>query len=779
MNLTVQDQDWQRARVSNHIATAKGSVEPPGRLTAGPPEGQPPVDGGPEDTSLEAVGPESAPHEAAAPAWRPPDLEAIEQALQLLARAVRQFHTYPATSPLCTDAIAVCHKALVSLEGRDQLSLRVTTHDLLVDEVGVGEGTIIEHELVRRLHRAGVAALTVDHAASRRDLSRFCSDLISVHDRGDQKSTLEERLAEHGVDKIVPRMAHRPEVVDLGTPRPVLCNLVERERRRREPYASAGPAAHLYPPDKGWVRLDPTAAFTTVSLVDLAILVEGPAELAAVLLRLTDDEPAAAGSPQAALEAKFSDVTTLFASLDPRLAQLMFAKLARAVLDLEPERRQSLLQRTILPGLLEGTSDGRVLKEFPDVDLAESLCLLLDLETAAPEVLSAALDRIDLPAERRQAVAPLLDAGVRARVRDGRLSDDRAKESGVDRYAQKLMRVDAAAPKSFAEFAAFDLSVDGQTSAAIAQVRGDVEATDLLVARLRCLSNLVRLEPNPNAVETFLKSVAGLLAELERASRWQDVASWLVRHRELADSLSQPRPDVADAIGAALDAFCTRDRAIGLMQLYDEASEQRAVAGALVSAYGAAITPIFVALLEDPAFQSRTRLVQLMCDHAKLLAPGLAGLVGQSGPAAAGAIVRALGFAGPGYETTIAGQLERSDEQVVREALRALARIGTAHAAALVSARIQHGSPWVRNAAQEALCRFPPALAQGQLLELLGRRDFVVHHPDIAARLLDRAAQSGSEHLKATLAPLAPLRFRFWNPALARVGHKARELVKR
>ena len=748
---------------------------PPGPVA----EGRPPADAGPEDASSQAVGPEAAPPEAAAPAWRPPDLGAIEQALQLLARAVRQFHTYPATSPLCTDAVAVCHKALVSLEGRDQIALRVTMHDLLVDEVGVGAGTIIEHELVRRLHRAGVAALTIDHAASPRDLSRFCGDLVSVHDTGDQESTLEELLAEHGVDKIMPRMAHRPEVIDLGTPRPVLCSLVERERRRREPFAPAGPAAHLYPPDKGWVRLDPTTGFTTVSLVDLAILVEGPAELASVLLRLTNDEPVAAGSAQAALEAKFSDVTTLFSSLDPRLAQLMFARLARAVLDLEPERRQSLLQRTILPGLLEGTSDGRVLKEFPDPDLAESLCLLLDLETAAPEVLSAALDRMDLPAERREAVAPLLNAGVQARVRDGRLSEARAKESSVDRYAQKLMRVDAA-PKSFAEFAAFDLSVDSQTSAAIAQVRSDVESTDVLIARLRCLSNLVRLEPNPNAVETFLRAASSLLGELERASRWEDVASWLVRHRELADSLSQPRPDVADTIGAALDAFCTRDRAIGLMRLYDDAGGQRAVAGTLLGAYGAAITPIFVGLLEDPAFQPRARsLVQLMSDHAKLLAPGLAAHVGQSGAAAAGAIVRVLGFAGPGYETVIAGQLERKDEQVVREALRALARIGSAHAAALVAARIEHGSPWVRNAAQEALCRFPPALAQGRLLELLGRRDFVVHHPDIAARLLDRALQSGSDHLKAALIPLVPLRFRFWNPALARIGHKARELVKR
>lgn len=770
MNLAVPEQDWQRGRVSNHItSTANDPVVPPHKVV-GPPGGQPRAD----------ANPEAAPPETAAPAWRPPDLAAIEQVLQLLGRAVRQFHTYPATSPLCTDAIAVSYKALVSLEGRDQIVLRVTSHDLLVDDFGVGEGTIIEHELVRRLHRAGVAALTIDRAASPRDLSRFCSDLISVHDGRDLKSTLQELLTEHGVDKIAPRMAHRPEVVDLGAPRAVLCDLVERERSRREPFSSAGPAAHLYPPDKGFVRLDPTAAFTTVSLVDLAVLVDGPAELAGVLLRLTDDEPAGAGSGKTALELKFSDVTTLFASLDPRLAQLMFAKLARAVLDLEPERRQSLLQRTILPGLLEGTADGRVLKDFPDVDLAESLCLLLDLETAAPEVLSAALDRMDLPAERRQAMAPLLDAGVQSRVKTGRLRDTRADPGGVDRWARKLLQINAAAPRSFAEFAAFDLSVDGQTSAAIAEVRGDVEATDLLIARLRCLSNLVRLEPSPNVVETFLGGVSGLLGELERASRWLDLASWLLWHRQLADSLRQPRPDVADAIGAALDAFCTRDRTMRVIELYDEAGEPRALASALVNAYGVGITPAFVALLEDPVFQPKARsLVQLMCDHAKLLAPALTVQVGQAGTAAARAIVRVLGFAGPGNETTVAGQLDRGDEQVVREALRALARIGNAQAAALVSARIQHGSAWVQSAAQEALCRFPPALAQGQMRELLGRRDFVLRHPEMAARLLDRAVQTGVDSLRETLVPLVPLRFRFWNPALARVGLKARELVKR
>src|SRR5215203_7310156 len=87
-------------------------------------------------------------------AVRPPDFAAVEDFLQLLARAVRQFHTYPATSPLCTDAIAACHKVLASLETRDRLSFRVTPSELIADHVATGAGTLVEHEIVRRLHRA-------------------------------------------------------------------------------------------------------------------------------------------------------------------------------------------------------------------------------------------------------------------------------------------------------------------------------------------------------------------------------------------------------------------------------------------------------------------------------------------------------------------------------------------------------------------------------------------------------------------------------------------------
>ena len=157
-------------------------------------------------------------------------------------------------------------------------------------------------------------------------------------------------------------------------------------------FANGGPVNHLYPPDKGWVRLDPAARFSSVSLVDLALLVDDPPSLASMRLPLTDDD-VGAQSPQDALAQKFSDVATLFAALDPRIARVMFSRLASAVMELDPGRRQSLLRRTILPGLLDGRVEGEVLKDFPDLDLADSLCLLLDLETAAPRVVTTALSR--------------------------------------------------------------------------------------------------------------------------------------------------------------------------------------------------------------------------------------------------------------------------------------------------------------------------------------------------------------------------------------------------
>jgi hypothetical protein len=711
-------------------------------------------------------------------ATQPDDFPAVEEFLQLLARAVRQFHTYPTTSPLCTDAIAACHKVLASLERRDRLVCRITPTAVIVDDAAVA-GAMVVHELVRRLHGARVAALEIDRAATPRHLTRLCSHLARCDAPAATKTRFSDLLTEDGVDTIVAVMARVPEILDVGAPSAPLCDLVQREQQRRQTLlAAGGPVDYLYPPDKGWVRLDPGTRLDHVSILDLAVLVDDPAEIATMLFRLTDDDSIGAEERQTALERKFSDVVKLFTSLDPRLARVMFGKLARAVLELEPERRKTLLRRNILPGLLDGRADGSVLRDFPDIDLVDSLCLLLELETAAPEVLTTALHRLDLPAERRDAVLPLLDARLKGATGPGAdVPAAPSKEREIDRLARRLIQVDAAPGKDFSEFASFDLSIDDQASAAMAAARDGINATGLADTQLGFLSNLVRLEPNPALAEIFLRKALPFFAELEQRGQWQELATWSSTYRQLAEGLREPRPDTALAIIKALGEFWRPARVGALADLHDRGAETRPIAHALVQAFGVAVVPGMIAVLDDPALQSKAPAVTaMMCEHADLLAPALALHLGQGTRSTTRSIVKALGFAGTGSEAAIVTQLRGDDEQTCREALKALVRIGSAHAAALVAEQLRTGNAARRATAEEALWHFPTAQAGVQVRQLLERRDFVLEHPEIVSRLLTRAAQAGTAGLEGVLARLEHFKYRFWNPRLVRVALKAREL---
>jgi hypothetical protein len=703
------------------------------------------------------------------------DFAEVEAFLLRMARAIRMFHTYPATSQLCADAITAAHKALAAVDRRERLLLRVTPTELILDETCFGPGTIVELELVRRLHRAHIAALDVSRNASPRHLSRFCASLNQCSTFTKSTSTLAELLSEHGVDTIIPLMAHQPEILDVGSPPVAIRDLVEHEQRRRQPtLAAGGPVDYLYPPDKGWVRLDPGAHLEHVSLVDLAVLVDNPVDLAGILLRLTDDDPSE-NQHETALERKFSDVTTLFSALDPRLARVMFEKLSRAVLDLEPDRRQDLLRRTILPGLLDGHANGSVLRDFPDADLADSLCILLELEAAAPEVLSAAIDKLDLPAERRDAVLPLIDARLRGDAPSD-VPDPQAKEREIDRFARKLVRVEATG-KDFSDFSAFDLSLDEQTAATIAAVQDTIDKTDLPAAQLGCLSSLVRLESSTTIVDALLGRTLLLFGELERRGQMNDVATWAAHCRQLAVELREARPDVADAISNALVAFLVPARVSALLDLHKRGGESRGTSSALVEAFGGAVVPGLVALLDDTTRQSQAAAaVSLLCEHAGLLAPALVPELDKGSAAKKRAVIKALGCAGAGYEAVLTPYLGQPDEQMYREALRALVRTGTTRAAASVARELEAENSGRRAAAEEALWGFPTARAIGQVRRLLENHDFVVRHPQTALRMLDRATRAGAQGLTEVLAGLEHLKFRFWSRDVVKVAQKAREL---
>jgi hypothetical protein len=697
----------------------------------------------------------------------------VDGVLKLLARAIRQFHTYPATSPICIEATTACHEGLAALPLRDRLSFRVTPHDLIVDETTIGAGTVIEHELTRRLFRARVANLDIDRAATPRDLSRFCVDLVAADDLEREGITFAERLTEHGVTAITVGMAHRPAVLDVGNPAPATQDLVTQERRRRDSLTQKeAPVSYLYPPDKGWVRLDPGQSLDSVSLVDLVVLVEDPADIASMLLRLTDDDLPGVESSQTALEKKFSDVTLLFSALDPRLAQVMFGRLARAVLKLDPDRRNNLLQRTVLPGLLDGRDEGKVLRDFPDMDLAESICLLLDLETAAPEVLSAALNRLDLTPDRRAAIEPLIDERLRAQ-RGGETPD----ASGIDRHAQGLIRIDSARGTDFSEFAAWDLSIDEQSEAVVAGVRQGIADTDNLTTQLKTISQLVRIEPNPTLVDAFLRRTLEFLLALEQADRWPDLIAEIKGYTSMADELRERRPDVADTIGKALSDLCTPSRLLALAELHDRDDHGRAIVEDLTRALGPALVPGFVALIDRAAHQAKARaFTPLMCELAPVVAEALLAELDACGVAASRVIVKVLGHAGSGHETAVARLVQHTDPQVAREALRSLARIGTPSAAAHVARQLREGTSDRRAAAEEALWHFPPAPMATQLRELLRSREFVFKHPQLAARLIERAGQAKIQGLADVLKALEPLRFRFWKPSLVQVALKAREV---
>ena len=108
----------------------------------------------------------------------------FDESLQLLARAVQQFHTYPPASPMCGQAVEACQRAIAALP-RDQIAFRVAPRDLIVDEVPTGRGSVVEIELARRLHTAWIAQVSIERDVSIRELTHFCCDLIACSGRTD------------------------------------------------------------------------------------------------------------------------------------------------------------------------------------------------------------------------------------------------------------------------------------------------------------------------------------------------------------------------------------------------------------------------------------------------------------------------------------------------------------------------------------------------------------------------------------------------------------------
>ena len=127
----------------------------------------------------------------------------------------------------------------------------------------------------------------------------------------------------------------------------------------------------------------------------------------------------------------------------------------------------------------------------------------------------------------------------------------------------------------------------------------------------------------------------------------------LSRVRALSAAYHESRPDVAEVIAATLAGFCTAHLATRLVDLAGRDAGGRAHATAILGAIGpCAGAPLLDFVRSHPAdSKDCSAAVQLLCDHAAMVAPALVAALAGAGtsPTLQRTIARVLGFAGHGH----------------------------------------------------------------------------------------------------------------------------------
>ena len=248
-------------------------------------------------------------------------------------------------------------------------------------------------------------------------------------------------------------------------------------------------------------------------------------------------------------------------------------------------------------------------------------------------MLGSALNHLNLSMERRDTVVPLVHDRIRAR----QAQDDLDKRDAIlDKHTRSLVDLKGDVARDFSDFAAFDLSFDDDAAATIAAVRERIGATDIVLTRLQCVRHLVALEPSPDAVDNLFAQTRLLWTALERVGRWDELAESARDWRQLSESLRDRRPDVADALARGMSQHCDGDRATVFAELIGSGASNPSIAETVLDAFGDALVPAIVRILDDPRQAARGRvLTNVLCDHATRFAPALEATLPTAGTVAA------------------------------------------------------------------------------------------------------------------------------------------------
>lgn len=676
-----------------------------------------------------------------------------ERLVAALGTSVRRHRLYPSGNPLCREAVSACLAELARLE-TGSLELSVGPDGLAADGRPAAR-TRATQDLAEAAFDADLEQVVIMPDASGGDIARFSALLARWTRERHGEESFGDALIELGVTAIQVRSVERARLIRMPVLDREALDILELERRTRPAYEVES-AVSLH---RGWMRVGIDCRAETLDLVDLAFLTDEPRELAG-LLESMEEGGAEEIDADRALAERVGELMSLYHRLSPERSRRALRALGDAISTLEAPLRAELASDRLLPELLDAGLSAPILRRLPDDELAGALERLASGAVGAAGLVELALVRLELPrareAELRRALAPLLD-GTAGHGGPGPASPETRIEVTEGGPAEQSLR----------QYTALDLAVTDEVRDELARIR-TAARDDPDEVRLRCLTGLVFLARNPDRIAEVLGAAEPLIRRLfledpARATEW--VAEWM----EIADAVGEARPDVEAAIaamlGRILDPDVLRELAPGLRDDGQAAS--------LVAAFGGvAGVSILEALETEPDRAVRRALLDFACSIADRIQGGVAPRAEHPEWTVQRNVARILGFAGAGNELTLRSLIHNPERRVTREALLALARIGSPEASEIVVETLYDRDPEIAALAEESIRRLPRDEARRRARELLADPAFYRGRPRLARDLLVRFVARDPER-SPVLAPLLRLRYHVWRPAIAGLGWAA------
>lgn len=696
-------------------------------------------------------------------------LRSISEFVTALSRAVQAFHTYPPESPIRRDIVEVVREALRSaLRGRVGLALNVTNEGLKVEGEFLAGDTGAERALVLALRRNYVSVLKVDAAASTRDIQQFCAVLAFPEKLLDRTEDLPEILDERGVSGIRTQVIAMHQTIEGGSVPPALLTLVQ------EGQAGANPSREQA--ERGWIRIDSSVALDRVAIEDLPLLLRDAPSLAVALQQIGGRRRDTVSSSDA-LVTHYSEITELYAAAAPEVGEALFEKLAGFVQGLPADTKHRLLREQVLPGLIDGTRSGRILRHFADEEVSSALWLLLDLGVGGVEMLSAGIAKLDLPESRLSTIIE--------RVSD-RLEDEGSASAAAmgrslprtDRAAH-LLRAANESGREFLALRSFDLSIDEEASLSLAESVRAIEETDGVAAQVQCFADILALSADTQVAGSVLRKSRGLFQSLEHRGDVVRLAAGMARYADIGGHRETTDPEIAALIREALADYLTPEFIHRVSALAPAPSGELPLVTIICGLKATGVTALIKSLLVESDRSARNRLLTSLAPRAGELVNDLAPHLSNSEWYVVRNVLTLMGHGGRGYEKDIAECLDHDDLRVVREAFLALARIGSREGAERTAAALRHSVAEVRRQAAEALWCYPPEVSNPLILSALEDPGLVRQSPDLARQLADGATRRGLAGLDPIFRRLRWNLLMIWNPDRRALGWCSLQYLRR